>query len=83
MLEITISLSALLIVYGIFLLFFVIFAFVNLYHLIAYGFLSFESYFMTFIFLAGTILILFITYKYGIEINWDKTFFELSNSLSL
>lgn len=82
MFEITISLSALLIVYGIMAALFIIFAFINLYHLIAYGFLSFESYFMTFIFIAGTVLILFITYKYGIEIDWDKTLFTLSNSLN-
>jgi len=70
---ITFSLWGLLIVYAIFLLIFIIFAIINLYHMIAYGFLTFESFFMTFIFLGGVILILFITYKLGIAIDWRQT----------
>jgi hypothetical protein len=49
-------------------------ALVNLFHLFAYGFLSYLSFLMTFILLAGTILILFITYQLGLQINWSQTF---------
>ena len=39
-----------------------------------WGFLNFESFFMTFILVAGTILILFITYEIAKEIDWTQTF---------
>jgi hypothetical protein len=71
---IEISLSLLLIIYGIFVLLFFIFALANLYHLFAYGFLNFESYLVTFFFLAGTVLILFITYTLAIQIDWTLSF---------
>ena len=71
---IEISLSILLIIYGIFVLLFFLFALANLYHLFAFGFLNFESYFVTFIFLAGTVLILFITYALASQIDWTVTF---------
>jgi len=70
---IEISLYLLLGTYAVLVVIFLIFAIINLYHLIAFGFISFESFFMTFIFIAGIILILFITYKLGIEIDWSKT----------
>lgn len=71
---IEISFSVILIVYGFFVLCFLIFALVNLYHVLAFGFLGFESFFITFIFIAGTILVLFITYKLGMDIDWSQTF---------
>lgn len=70
---IEISLYLLLGTYAILLVIFFIFAIINLYHLLAFGFISFESFFMTFILIAGIILILFITYKLGIEIDWSKS----------
>jgi len=71
---IEISLYVYLILYGILVGIFVIYAFVNLYHLFVYGFLSYLSFLMTFLFLAISILILFITYKYGLQIDWSQTF---------
>ncbi len=71
---IEISLSVLLIGYGIFALIFFVFAIINLYHMFNYGFLNFESFLMTFIFIAGTVLILFITYQLGSQIDWTQTF---------
>ena len=68
------SLWGLLIVYAVFIIIFLNFAIINLYHMLAYGFLSFESFFMTFLFLAGVILVLFITYKLGLEIDWQQSF---------
>ncbi len=69
---IEISLMALLVLYLIFVAIFIVFAIVNIYHLIAFGFLSFESFFMTFLLIAGTILILFITYKLGLAIDCSQ-----------
>jgi hypothetical protein len=70
---IEISLLLLLYVYGFFVLLYIIFALINIYHLLVFGFLSFESFFMTFLLIAGTILILFITYKLGIAIDWNQS----------
>ena len=69
-----VSISVYLILYGIMVAIFVIFAIINLYHLFAFGFLSFQSFFMTFIFLGGTVLILFVTYKWGLKLDWSQTF---------
>ena len=71
---IEISFSLFLVIYGILVLCFLIFALVKLYHIFAFGFLGFESFFVTFLFIAGTILVLFITYKLGMEIDWAQTF---------
>ncbi|MCX6744358.1 MAG: hypothetical protein NTX82_02430 [Candidatus Parcubacteria bacterium] len=70
---IEISLYVLLIIYAIALAGFFIFAIFNLYHLFNYGFLSFTSFFVTFLFLAGVVLILFITYQFGSQIDWSQT----------
>ncbi|MCX6743204.1 MAG: hypothetical protein NT116_03125 [Candidatus Parcubacteria bacterium] len=69
-----ISLSIFLIIYGLAIIIFVIMALVNLFHLFAYGFLSFTSFLATFLFLAAAVLILFITYKFGLQIDWSQTF---------
>ncbi len=71
---IEISLSVLLIGYGIFAVVFLVFAIINLYHMFNYGFLNFESFLMTFIFIAGTVLIFFITYELARQIDWIQTF---------
>jgi hypothetical protein len=70
---IELSLYLLLGTYAVLVVIFLIFAIINLYHLLAFGFISFESFFMTFIFIAGIVLILFITYKLGLEIDWSQS----------
>lgn len=69
-----ISLLTLLIAYGVLVLIFFVFAAINIYHLMAFGFFSFESIFMTFFLIAGTIVILGITFVLGLDINWSFTF---------
>jgi hypothetical protein len=69
-----ISYSVFLIIYGLGLLCFIIYAFFNLYHLFVYGFLSFAGFLATFLFFAGTIIILFLTYQIGSQIDWTQTF---------
>lgn len=58
--------------YILFLALILIFSFFNVYHMIKYGFLSFESVVMTFVFLCGIIFILFLTYEAGTNINWQQ-----------
>lgn len=69
-----ISLFTLLIAYGVLVLIFFVFAGINIYHLMAFGFFSFKSIFMTFFLIAGTILILGITFFLGLGIDWSVTF---------
>jgi len=71
---IEIPLYIMLIIYAVFVVIFLIFALINIYHMVTFGFISFESFFMTFLLLAGTILILFTTYTYAQEIDWEETF---------
>jgi len=71
---IEISYLVFLIIYGVLLAIFAVLAIADLYHLFAYGFLSFASFLATFLFLAGIILILFITYQIGSQIDWTQTF---------
>jgi hypothetical protein len=70
---IEISFYVLLIIYCLVVASFIVFAIFNLYHLFNFGFLSFLSFLMTFIFLAGAILILFITYTLAVPIDWSQT----------
>jgi hypothetical protein len=69
-----ISISTFLVIYGLAILLYVIFALVNLYHLFRFGFISFTSFLATFLFLGASVLILFITYKLGLAIDWNQTF---------
>jgi hypothetical protein len=69
-----ISISIFLVIYGLALFLFVIFALINLYHLFKFGFISFTSFLATFLFLGATVLVLFITYKLGQSIDWSQTF---------
>jgi len=64
----------LLIPYGILVAVFFILALINIYHMIVYGFLSFSSTFMTFIFLVGTIIIFYATYALAADIDWMQVY---------
>ena len=77
-----ISLTILLIPYGIALFVFGIFAFFSLYHMFKYGFVSFPAYIMTFIFLGGIVMVLYLTYALAIQLNWsDFLYIPLKQSL--
>lgn len=71
---IEISYYVFLIIYGLGLAIFVIFSLFNLYHLFVYGFLSYASFLATFLFLAGTVVVLFLTYQIGSQIDWTQMF---------
>ncbi|MDD5340939.1 MAG: hypothetical protein PHC97_00705 [Patescibacteria group bacterium] len=69
-----VSITTYLVIYGISLALFFLYALINLYHLFRFGFLSFTSFLATFLFLGATVLLLFITYKLGLPIDWTQTF---------
>ena len=75
----SIPLFVFLILYFIFLCFYFIFALVGLYHLAKYGGLNFTSFLMFFLFLAITIIILFISYEQLSIIDWKRSI-EFLNS---
>ncbi len=74
-----IPLFVLLIPYGLFLLIFLFFALVNLFHLLRFSPLNLLTFFATFLFLAGTTLILTTSYNYLITINWSQVIDLLPN----
>jgi len=51
-----------------------IFGLSSLYHLLRYGFFTPTSIFMTFGLIAGTAVILFISYQYVGAIDWGQSF---------
>lgn len=65
----SIPLSLFLIIYLILVGLFLLYALFNLYHIVRFGHFDAASYFMTGLFIAGTLLILFIsaTYLFGID----------------
>jgi hypothetical protein len=63
-----------LIPYGILLLLFLFFTFVDLWHLVGFGKATgIVGFIATFIFLAGAVLLLNESYKYIIDIDWEYT----------
>jgi hypothetical protein len=49
----------------------ILFFLANLYHWIRFSFLNFKSVFVSFIFLAGLALLIYFSYQYLIQINWE------------
>ncbi len=80
----TIPYSTFLIVYLLVIVVILFFAIASLYHLLKYGFLSPTAVFMTFLLIAGTAFILFISYSVLSEMNWQQelTIGQAYNSLN-
>lgn len=64
-------LAILLIPYAFLILCFFVFAFFNLFHMIVYGYISASSFMATFLFLAGTAIIIYLSYSLGMGIDWS------------
>jgi len=65
------SVGLLLIPYGIAVILFLIFALLNVYHLIAYGATTKVSFLFTFVFLAGSSFIAYASWLYLKDIDWS------------
>ncbi|MBU4375157.1 hypothetical protein KKH38_01490 [Patescibacteria group bacterium] len=74
----TFKLSILLIPYLLFLLLWLIFSLVAVYHMIKFGFKNFTTFFTTFIFAAVSLALLAVSYSFLMQIDWDTqiTIFE-------
>ncbi|MEA3463915.1 MAG: hypothetical protein U9R14_02480 [Patescibacteria group bacterium] len=67
----TFQLSILLIPYLLFLLLWLIFSIVAIYHMMKFGFKNFTAFFTTFIFIGISILILAASYNFINQIDWQ------------
>lgn len=47
-----------------------IFSLFNIYHALKFGFVNYASYFMTFVFMGASIIVLFVTYQALGEVDW-------------
>lgn len=65
--------SALLIVYGLTVAVVFVYALLNLYHVVRYGRLDATLYFMTGLFIAGFIFILFVSWTFIGRIDWSQS----------
>lgn len=72
-----IPLSFLLIPYGLFLLLFLIFAFFNIYHVFRFGFGELPLFFVTFVFMALSVLIIFISFQQISQIDLTEPLINL------
>lgn len=52
---------------------FCLFAFFNLYHMVRFSFWTFASFLATFLFLAGTVIIFFLSFEEIRAVNWQQT----------
>jgi len=78
----SIPLSFFLVIYLILVGLFLLYAVFNLYHIFRHGHFDTASYFMTGLFIAGTILILFISavYLFGIDFSQGLELFNINPS---
>ncbi|MDD4271345.1 MAG: hypothetical protein PHF50_00910 [Patescibacteria group bacterium] len=67
----TIPLYAFLFLYLLFVLIWLIFSLIALYHMIRYGQINFITFITTFAYLVGAALILFFSYEYLSQIDWS------------
>lgn len=58
--------------YSLFLLIYLIFILMDIYHLILFSEMSIVSFFMTFIFLAGVVYALYWTWQLSLPIDWKQ-----------
>ncbi len=78
------SYSIFLVVYALVMFFLLFFAGASLYHLLKYGFLTPIGIFMTFLLVAGTATILFVSFSELRELNWsDQIIIDFSGGESV
>lgn len=73
----------LLIVYGLFLLFFVFFGLANMFHLAKYGGGTWIGYLVTLLFISTSVIILFVTWISLPPMDWTTPIPVIQNSLPL
>lgn len=69
----TFPFALVLIPYGLLIIFFVLMATINVFHLVHYGATTGVSFMVTFLFLAGAVFILFFTWQSLVGVDWGRT----------
>ncbi len=67
----TIPLTAFLFLYLLFVFVWLVFSFIAIYHIMKYGQINFTTFAAVFIYVSGCAAILFLSYKYLINIDWS------------
>ncbi len=67
-----ITLSLFLYLYLAFLALWACFAFFNFYHVIRFSFWGFTAFFSTFLFIAASVIVLFISFEYFRAVDWQQ-----------
>ena len=67
----TFPLYIFLIIYFVFLLGWLVFSFIAVYHMLKFGFFNFTTFFTVFVYIAISFLMLAISYKYLSQIDWQ------------
>lgn len=67
-----ITLAFFLYAYLAFLVLWAFFAFFNLYHVIRFSFWGFTAFFVTFLFVAGSVIVLFLSFEYFRAVDWQQ-----------
>lgn len=71
-----IQLFWLLLPYGLLLVILLLFALINIYHIVRWGGWTFVGFVATFVFLAGMVLILFLTYDNLKMVDWGEVIYS-------
>lgn len=75
-----ITIGVFIIPFLLFLIIFFVFGFFNIFHVIKFGTGDLALYIATFFFIAGSILILFITYQKMMTIDWTTPLIDLQTN---
>jgi len=67
----TFPLYIFLIIYLVFLLGWLIFSFIAIYHMFKYGFLNLTTFFTVFVYIVVSFLMLAVSYKYLSQVDWQ------------
>jgi len=73
----------LLFVYILFLTVFSVFLLINLYHILMTGSVTIISFFVSFFIFFGTFLVLYLTWYFLQDVNWQQTLIDLSNASNI
>ncbi len=73
------SLDILLYIYLAFLLFWIVFSVIGIYHMLKYGFLNFMTFFSVFIYVIVSAVILLTSYNFIVQVDWSSDITILNN----
>ena len=76
-----VPISYFLFVYLLFIGFFIFYTFMNLYHILKFGFVSLWAYVITFAYIGTSILALFVSYFFIAQVDWSVILYYINQGL--